>query len=184
MKVKVLAGILMAGICVVAIARPVGRSKAQESSSSQQQQPSAVIGMEMIPSEPDINLLRQDIRAKKQQLIGENLQLTDSEAEKFWPIYNHYTRDLKEVYDEKFALIKEYGETWGTMSNDQALIYIRRWLEVDQKVQALRLQYVPVVSQVLPGKKAATFFQLDRRVNMMIDFQLSSQIPLVQGKKN
>ncbi len=142
MKTKVLAGIVMAGICVVALARPIGRTKAQESSSSHQQ-PSTVIGLEVIATEPDIDLLRQDIRSKKQQLIGENLPLTDSEAEKFWPIYNHYTRDLKEINDEKFALLKEYGEMWSTMTNDQAMIYIRRWLEVDQKVQALRLKYVP-----------------------------------------
>jgi hypothetical protein len=69
------------------------------------------------------------------------------------------------------------------MSNENALIYIRRWLEVDQKVQELRSHYVPVVSQVLSGKGTATFFQLDRRITMMMDVQLASQIPLVQGQK-
>ena len=72
---------------------------------------------------------------------------------------------------------------WGNMSDQDALIYIRRWLEVDEKVQALRLSYVPTVSQVLPGKKTATFFQLDRRISMMIDVQLSSQIPLADSKR-
>ena len=70
------------------------------------------------------------------------------------------------------------------MTNDQALIYIRRWLEVDQQVQQLRLKYVPEVSQVLPGKKAAAFFQLDRRINMMIDIQLASQLPLAHSSDN
>jgi hypothetical protein len=55
-------------------------------------------------------------------------------------------------------------------------------LEVDQEVQALRSTYVPKVSQVLTGKGAATFFQLDRRISMMMDIQLASQIPLAQGK--
>ena len=49
--------------------------------------------------------------------------------------------------------------------------------------QALRLKYVPVVSQVLPGRKAATFFQLDRRLNMIVDLQLFSQIPLAHVKE-
>jgi hypothetical protein len=70
------------------------------------------------------------------------------------------------------------------MTNEQALIYIRRWLEVDEQVQQLRLKYVPEVSQVLPGKKAATFFQLDRRISMMIDVQLSSQLPLARSTEN
>ena len=131
----------------------------------------------------DIALLRQDLRAKKQQLIGRNLSLSDQEAEKFWPVYNHYTEELRQINDEKFGLIKSYGEMWGTITDQEALIYIRRWLEVDGKVQALRLKYVPIVSQVLPGKKAPTFFQLDRRISMLIDVQLSSQLPLVHGKE-
>jgi len=91
---------------------------------------------------------------------------------------------LKQINDEKYVLLKDYAQSWGNMSNQDALIYIRRWLEVDQEVQALRSKYVPVVSQALSGKGTATFFQLDRRISMMMDIQLASQIPLVQGKKN
>jgi hypothetical protein len=133
-------------------------------------------------SDEDIALLRQDLRAKKMQVIGQNMSLSDPEAEKFWPVYNHYVADLREVNDRKYALLKQYAEMWSTMTDDQALIYIRDWLETDAQVQALRLKYVPTVSQVLPGRKAATFFQLDRRLNMIIDLQLFSQIPLAHAK--
>jgi hypothetical protein len=51
-------------------------------------------------------------------------------------------------------------------------------------VQALGLKYAPGVSQALPGKKAATFFQLDRRISLMMDWQLASQLPLVAAKAN
>jgi hypothetical protein len=67
---------------------------------------------------------------------------------------------------------------WDTMSNDEALIYVRRWLEVDSQLHDLRSRYVVEVSQALPGKKTATFFQLDRRINMLIDIQVASQLPL------
>jgi hypothetical protein len=134
-------------------------------------------------TDEDIALLRQDLRAKKMQVIGENMSLSDPEAEKFWPVYNHYVADLREVNDRKYALLKQYAEMWSTMTDDQAMIYIRDWLETDARVQALRLKYVPTVSQVLPGRKAATFFQLDRRLNMIIDLQLFSQMPLAHPKQ-
>ena len=134
-------------------------------------------------TDEDIALLRQDLRAKKMQVIGENMSLSDKEAEKFWPVYNHYVKDLREVNDQKYALLKQYAEMWATMSDEDALIYVRHWLEADGQAQALRLKYVPVVSQVLPGKKAATFFQLDRRLNMIVDLQLFSQIPLAHEKQ-
>jgi len=138
----------------------------------------------MVASDQDLQLLRQDLRAQKQKLIADNLPMTESEAIKLWAVYNRYSQELTQINDEKFRLVQEYGQQWGTMTNDQALIYIRRWLEVDQQVQTLRLKYVPEVSQVLPGKKAATFFQLDRRISMMMDLQLASQLPLVAGKAN
>jgi hypothetical protein len=132
----------------------------------------------LVASDVDIQLLRQDLRNQKQQLIAQNLPMTESEAVKFWAVYNRYTEDLKQINDEKFRLVKQYGDMWGTMGNDDALIYIRRWLEVDEQVHQLRSKYVMDVSHALPGKKTAAFFQLDRRISMMMDIQLASQMPL------
>ena len=134
-------------------------------------------------TDEDIALLRKDLRAMKMQVIGQNMSLSEEEGQKFWPIYNHYVKDLQQVNDRKYALLKQYAEMWATMSDQDAMIYVRNWLEADGQAQALRLKYVPVVSQVLPGRKAATFFQIDRRLNMMIDLQLFSQIPLAHVKE-
>jgi hypothetical protein len=133
-------------------------------------------------TDEDIALLRKDLRAMKMQVIGQNMSMSEEEGQKFWPVYNHYVKDLTVVNDQKYALLKQYAEMWSTMSDQDAMIYVRHWLEVDGQAQALRLKYVPVVSQVLPGKKAATFFQLDRRLNMIVDLQLFSQIPLAHLK--
>jgi hypothetical protein len=135
-------------------------------------------------TDQDIALLRQDIRAMKMRVIGENMSLTDAEAQKFWPIYKHYADDLHDVHNEKYALLKQYAEMWSTMTDQDALIYVRRSMEVDKEAQALRLKYVPVVTEVLPGKKAATFFQLERKLCLMVDLQLFSQIPLAHEKES
>lgn len=134
-------------------------------------------------SEQDIQLLRQDIRSKKKQLIAANLDLTDVEATKFWPVYDQFTADLMKINDQKYALLKQYAENWGTITDAQALDYIQRSLAIDEQIVQLRIKYVPIVNKVLPGKKTATFFQLERRISMMIDIQLASQIPLVQEQK-
>ena len=134
-------------------------------------------------TDEDIALLRKDVRAMKMEVIGQNMSLSDTEAQKFWPIYKHYADDLHEVHNSKYALLKQYAETWATMTDQDALIYVRHWMEVDAEAQALRLKYVPAVTQALPGKKAATFFQLDRRLSMIVDLQLFSQVPLAHVKE-
>src|SRR5262245_56472704 len=74
-------------------------------------------------TDQDIALLRQDIRAMKMRVIGENMSLSETEAQKFWPIYKHYADDLHDVHNEKYALFKEYIGTWSTMTDQDALIY-------------------------------------------------------------
>jgi hypothetical protein len=133
-------------------------------------------------SDQDVQLLRQDIRSQKKQLIAANLKLTDTDATKFWPVYDQYSAELTKIGDQKYALIKEYAKNFGTMTDDQALSLIKRSLAVDESIAQLRIKYVPIVNRVLPGTKTATFFQMDRRITSLMDIQLASQIPLVQDQ--
>ena len=133
-------------------------------------------------NDKDLDLLRKDIRSQRKQLIAANLKLTDQEATKFWPVYDQYVSELITINDRKFGLIQEYADNYGKLTNEQSLSFIRRWLDADIEIAHLRQKYVPIVSTVLDGKKSATFFQLDRRIAMMIELQLSSQMPLVQSQ--
>jgi hypothetical protein len=188
-KMTGLAGLAVAFLVGVVVATALGGGMAAAGAKTQ----AAVVQGQQVTvhrvisptvTDQDIALLRQDIRAMKMRVIGENMSLTDAEAQKFWPIYKHYADDLHDVHNEKYALLKQYAETWSTMTDQDALIYVRRSMEVDKEAQALRLKYVPVVTEVLPGKKAATFFQLERKLCLMVDLQLFSQIPLAHEKES
>ena len=72
-------------------------------------------------SDQDINLLRKDLRSKRKQLIAANLKLTDTEAAKFWPIYDQYMTELIAINDKKFAVIQEYADNWGKLTDEQSL---------------------------------------------------------------
>jgi len=130
-----------------------------------------------------VALLRQDLRSGKKQAIAASLQLTDTEATKFWPVYDQYNAELSRLWDERYALIKEYANGFGTVTNSQALSLIKRSLSLDEQLAQLRSKYVPIVNQVLPGTKTATFFQIDRYLNSLIDLQVAGSIPVVQEQK-
>jgi hypothetical protein len=161
-------------ISMAAIVTLTGISLSQTSS----QTPSDNSGQRSV--DQDIALLRQDIRSHKKQIIAANLQLTDAEAEKFWPLYDQYTAELVKINDAKYAVIKEYAINYDTLTDDKALTLTRQLLDVDQQVAQLRIKYVPLVNKVISGKKTALFFQMDRRLLMLIDLQLAEQIPMVQ----
>src|ERR1700746_1229960 len=56
----------------------------------------------------DFQLLRRDLRSQKKQIVAANMDFTDTEAEKFWPVYDRYAAELAEIYDNKIALVQEY----------------------------------------------------------------------------
>jgi hypothetical protein len=168
---------LTAVVMVVSIGLLASNLASSQSSSPQTQsssQPS------QSPTDQDIELLRRDIRSQKKQMIAANMKLTDKEAEQFWPVYDQYTAELVKINDQKYAVIKQYAQNYDTLTDDQAVTLTRQALDVDGSVAQLRQKYIPLFRKVISGKKTATFFQLDRRLVMLIDLQLAAQIPLVE----
>jgi hypothetical protein len=129
-----------------------------------------------------IALMHRQIDSMKRQIIAANVTLTDTEATKFWPVYEQYSAELKKITDTKNALIKEYAEEYGSLTDEQAESLIRRWLDSDIAAFELRRKYLPIFRKVLPGKVTATFFQVEHRINAMLDLRLTSQLPLMQNQ--
>ena len=129
--------------------------------------------------EKDLALLRRNLRTEKKKIIALNVPLTETEATKFWPVYDQYAAEMSKHYDEFYALIKDYAANQKTLTDARAIDIIRRWSAIQVELAQTRQRYVPVVEKVLPGKKAALFFQIDRRLYELLDLQVASQVPLV-----
>jgi hypothetical protein len=131
-------------------------------------------------SDQDIQMLRKNLRSERKQVIAANMKLSDAEAEKFWPVYDHYVGELVALNNKKYDLIKQYVQGNGTLTDAQAETAVTGWIGVDQAVGTLRLKYVPIFRKVLSAKNTALFYQLDRRIQLMIDLQLASALPLIE----
>jgi Spy/CpxP family protein refolding chaperone len=153
---------------------------AQDSGAQAAAPPSSQSSMSQNSMNQDIDLLRKDIRSQKKQLIAANLPLTDTEAQKFWPVYDQYTTELVKINNDKYALIQDYAQNYGNMTDAQADKWSAGILKIDADVTALRQTYRANFRKVLPAKKTALYEQIERRAQMLIEIQLASQIPLVQ----
>jgi hypothetical protein len=132
------------------------------------------------PVDEDIKLFRKDLRSMRKQIIAANMNLSDKEAEQFWPLFERYTQELVAKQDEKYALLKEYAQDYLTMTDAEAEKYIRGRASVDQAILQVRLKYFPIFQKVLSGKSTALFFQLDWRLGLIMDLQLASQTPVIE----
>jgi hypothetical protein len=129
----------------------------------------------------DIQLLRGDIRSQKKEIVAANMSLTPDEATKFWPIYDQYTAEVAKIGDSRVALIKEYASSYDTTTDAQANDFMKRAAAIDQQVNDTRSKYVPIFEKVISAKKTALWFQIDRRLDLLINLQLAANIPVVNA---
>ena len=125
-------------------------------------------------------LLRRDVSSMKKELIAAHLRFTNSESTRAWQVYEQYLEEMNQINGTKTAILKRYSEEYDTLTDDLAGDLICRWLEADVEQAKLLQRFAGIFRKVLPGKKAAAFLQLERRISMMLDVQLTSEIPLAQ----
>jgi Spy/CpxP family protein refolding chaperone len=130
----------------------------------------------------DLEGLREELRSSRKQVTAATLNLTDAEATRFWPVYDRYAAERTHIKDAQYALIADYANKYGKYDDKAATDFITRWLDEDVQLTTLRAKYVPLVDKVLPGLKAATFFQIDRRLSMAIDLKIASMMPILQNQ--
>lgn len=171
--------LFLAALIVTAMSSLHTSAHAQETTPPDTAKPAPAEAPRAITDE-DIQLLRKDIRAQRKQLIAVNLPLTPTEAEKFWPVYEQYISELVANNSKKYALIKQFVQTGGVLTDAEAQDSVKQWVGVDESVAALRQKYIPIFGKVLSAKNEALFYQLDRRVQLMIDLQLMALIPMVE----
>ena len=129
--------------------------------------------------EKDLALLRKNLRAEKKQLIALNVPLTETEATKFWPVYDTYTAEMSKQYDQFYQLIKDYAAKQKTLTDAEAGDLLKRWNNIQLALVQTRQKHIPIIEKVIGGRKAAHFFQIDRRLYALMDMQVAHEIPLV-----
>ena len=130
-------------------------------------------------TDTDIQLLRSNLQADKNEIVGHTMRFTDTESAAFWPLYRDYARDQQVIGDARLQLIKDYAKNYDTMDDTKAKDMVERLLGIDAKLTKLREDYWPKFEKALGSKRAARFYQVDNRLTLMINIQLASEIPLI-----
>jgi len=129
--------------------------------------------------EKNIDLLRRDLRSERKKIIAANVNFTEEEATKFWPLYDQYSAEITKVNDEFYALIQGYVENQKVITDEQSVAFIQKWGDAQTKLMQTKLKYIPMIERILPPKKAALLLQIDRRLRVLQDVQVSAEFPLI-----
>jgi hypothetical protein len=127
-----------------------------------------------------IELLRSDVKAQKVKLMTEGMNLSDEDAAVFWPVYRKYQYELDALNDELLEALKDYARNYENLTSQKATELAKKSFELQERKLKLRKTYFEECNKVLPPKMAARYAQLDNRINLLLDLQLASRVPLVK----
>lgn len=127
-----------------------------------------------------LEMLRSDVRATKVEILTEALDLSNKDADAFWPIYRAYDAELATIGDRRVVLIKKFAATYGTTTEEAAAAFAKEWFGIQDDRMALRKKYYGKVAKATSNIIAARFIQVENLVGMLIDIQIAAELPLVQ----
>jgi hypothetical protein len=142
----------------------------------------ATLAMAPVFAQDNMQILAEKIKADKKFVVSQNMQLTESEAKGFWPVYESYQKDLQKVNERLGKLILSYADAYnkGPVPNATAKQLLGEMLSVQESEVALNRNYVPRLEKVLPEWKVARYVQIENKIRAIVRYQLAAQVPLVE----
>ena len=128
----------------------------------------------------DIEKTRADILTNKKKIVAATLELNEQEAAAFWPLYEEYQNAFRPVHERSSRLIADYLRDYETLTNEQARVMLREFLNIERKQLELKEAYVKKFSAILPPKKVARYFQLENKIQSVLDYDLAKKIPVIR----
>jgi len=127
-----------------------------------------------------IEVTRDKVRTDRKDLVAKSMKLTDDEAQVFWPIYDQYADELSKLSDRTVTLITQFADNYKDLADREAVRMTTESLSIEQQKLSIRQRYARKLATVLPGKKVARFFQLERRLDAVTILNVTQAISLVE----
>jgi hypothetical protein len=129
--------------------------------------------------EPAIQMLRSEIGQVRRDIVKGAMLLTQSESTMFWPLYDQYRGEMHVLGDRRLRVITDFAANRNAMSEDQAEQITNEALAIDKEQVSLKEDYVKKMSKVLSARTVARFFQIDAKLDAVVNAELAARIPLI-----
>jgi uncharacterized protein (DUF342 family) len=126
-----------------------------------------------------MQLVREKIKADKKLLVAMNMKLTETEAEKFWPLYEEHQKSLKTVNMRFSDLIDKYASIYPEITDEIAGSLLDNYLSIENHLFEVRKSYLPKFREILPAAKVARYYQIENKIMAVIRYDAAANIPLM-----
>lgn len=128
-----------------------------------------------------MEVTRAALKTEKKAMIAEVMTLSPEESEPFWELYNEFQGKLYTTNTKYLKIINEFAENYENMSSDKANELMTRLFAYDGEILKLKKTYFKKFQKILSPEKTLMYFQAENKIQILVDFELSSLIPLLDA---
>jgi len=127
-----------------------------------------------------ISAVRAQVGANRQALVAANLGLTESESEAFWPVYREFHNERDQLMDRRVKMLTDFRDNFETLTDEQAKDILDGYFDLQSDLLKLNKKFVKKFDKVLPQKTTLRYFQIENKLDAIIDYDLAKVVPLAQ----
>ncbi|TRZ40974.1 hypothetical protein DMZ48_18430 [Robertkochia solimangrovi] len=133
----------------------------------------------MYSQSDELELFKSAYQVEKKALLTDFIMLDEVSSASFWKTYNEYQMSLSELGDRRIKLLKNYLESYDSMTDTQIDAYIKETFAIRKKRESLQSSYYKKFKKSHGTKIAAQFIQFERLIQTQIDRELYENFPLI-----
>ena len=128
----------------------------------------------------ELEAARTQIQADRKAIVARLMNMTEQESAAFWPVYNQYREDIRKVDDKLVSVAESYFSQADSLTDKQAQGMLSDWMKLRADKLAVRKSYVKKFSKAIPTVKLVRFYQIENKMDAVIEYEMAASIPLVE----
>lgn len=138
----------------------------------------ALLSTPFLLAQPQKMPPKEKVERYKVQFITEKLNLTTSEAQSFWPVYNEYTAELEKIQSNRrsdFIRHRHAGSAFADMDDAAIEEMVMEELNRLTQIAELKKLYFPKFKMALGTRKAALYYKTEVEFHQHLMKRLSER---------
>lgn len=127
-----------------------------------------------------IEATRDVLEKDRRIMLASEMNLSATERDPFWDLFNEYVQDLRKVNDIRVGVILRYAENYENMNDKLARELLDDMFRYENELLKLRERYLKRLRKILPDTKVARFFQVESKTAAALNYRLAATIPVIQ----
>ncbi len=128
----------------------------------------------------ELETARTQIQADRKAIVSKLMDMTEGESAAFWPVYNEYREAVRKVDDQMVSVLKQYGDQEATLTDVETQKLLDQWVGLKGDRVGVQKAHLKKFGKVLPAKKVIRFYQIESKMDAIVQYDLAANIPLIK----